>query len=157
MSNYYDPGTGDHVLVDGMIVERDALMIAEAIRDYDENLVVLCVDPNHVSGISEEPFVIAERDDAGVLHPVLRAWTLDQSVLDRIWLADNKKFNTIDTLIDIGATSRRMKPRADTKNFEKKRKILLPMLLVLGLSTAVRDSNTGDLITFYDDRPATRK
>ena len=43
MSNYYDPGTGNHVMVDGMIVERDALRVAEAIKEYDPNLEILCV------------------------------------------------------------------------------------------------------------------
>ena len=32
--NYFDPGTGDFLVVDGNIVERDALRIAEAIKDY---------------------------------------------------------------------------------------------------------------------------
>ena len=89
MSDYYDPGTGAHVMVDGMIVERDALRVAEAIRDYDENLVVLCLQ--QAEGLSDEPFVVAERGPDGVLRPIFRCWQLDDNVLQRIYLADNKK------------------------------------------------------------------
>src|SRR5215510_8057191 len=91
----------DYVDVDGMLVERDALRIAEAIRDYDPNLVLLCVDPNHVEGITEEPFVVAEKDSNGVLHTVLRAWTLDNTILERIWLADQQKTNGWERLLSL--------------------------------------------------------
>ena len=96
MSNYYDPGTGSHVLVDGMIVERDALRVAEAIKDYDPNLEVLCT--TDAEDISEEPFVIAEKGKDGILRPVLRAWELNDLVLERIKLADNQRFSTLKTV-----------------------------------------------------------
>ena len=156
MSNYYDPGTGNHVVVDGMIVERDALRVAEAIREYDENLVVLCVDPSYVEGISEEPFVIAERDDAGVLHPVLRAWTLDGTVLERLYYADNKKFNTMDTLLNIEQQAKRDN-QSRYREFREEAKDIVAHIAGMGSKYSVRDSNSGELITFYDDRPTTRK
>ena len=156
MSDFYDPGTGSHVLVDGMIVERDALRIAEAVRDYDENLVVLCVDPSHVSGISEEPFIIAERDSSGVFHPVLRCWTLDDTVLERLYLADQQKFNGFDTLVRL-----EQKQKQDTKSryqeIREENKDIVQHIAGMRSRYSVRDSNTGDLITFFDDRPAERR
>ena len=77
MSNWYDPGDGRHVVVDGCIVERDALRIAEAIKDYDENLELLCFDG---TDLSKEPFVVACRRQDGTLYPVLRAWELNDLI-----------------------------------------------------------------------------
>lgn len=156
MSDFYDPGTGTHVIVDGMMVERDALRIAEAIRDYDENLVVLCLDPNTVSGISDEPFVVAERGADGVLRPILRAWQLDENVLQRIYLADNHKFNTYQSLLDLEQRERARyqyeweQVRGDTKD---------KIAHIAGMRSkySVPDEKTGETITFYDDRPAERK
>ena len=62
MSNWYDPGNGQFLVVDGQVVERDALRIAEAISDYDPNLTLLCLNPERAEGISDEPFVVAERE-----------------------------------------------------------------------------------------------
>ena len=156
MSDYYDPGTGDHVLVDGMIVERDALRIAEAIRDYDENLVVLCVDPSHVSGISEEPFVIAERDPGGVLRPVLRCWTLDDTVLERLYLADQQNFNGFDQLLRLEEQAK-SETKSRYQEIREENADIVKHIAGMRSKYSVKDSNTGELITFFDDRPAERR
>lgn len=156
MSDFYDPGTGTHVIVDGMMVERDALRIAEAIRDYDENLVVLCLDPNHVQGISEEPFVIAERCSDGVLRPIFRAWQLDDTILERIHLADNHKFNTFNTLLNMEEQQKkRYKYEWDQVRGDVKDKVAH----IAGMKSrySIPDDKTGETITFYDDRPAERR
>jgi len=156
MSDYYDPGTGTHIVVDGMLVERDALRIAEAIRDYDENLVVLCVDPNQAEGLSEEPFIVAERCKDGVLRPVIRCWQLDDSILHRLYLADNQKFNTYNTLLDLEKQQRaRYKYEWEQTRGDAKDKIAH----IAGMRSkyTVPDEKTGDIITFFDDRPAERK
>jgi hypothetical protein len=155
MSNYYDPGTGDHVMVDGNIVERDALRIAEAIKDHDENLEVLCLDPNRAEGVSEEPFIIAERCKDGVMRPIFRCWQLDDTVLQRIQLADNNRFSTLKTIEESEAAfkadneRRYVEWRAEAKDIVKH---------IAGMKSryTVRDSNTGELLTFFDDRPTTR-
>ena len=156
MSDYYDPGTGQHVVVDGMIVERDALRVAEAIRDYDDNLVVLCVDPNHVYGISEEPFVVAERGPDGVLRPVFRCWQLDDTVLHRIYLADNHKFNTFNTLLDM-ERQQKTRYRYEWDEFRGDAKDKIAHIAGMKSKYSVPDEKTGEKIVFYDDRPAERK
>jgi hypothetical protein len=155
MSNYYDPGTGNHVIVDGMIVERDALRIAEAIKSYDENLEVLCVDPAHAEGISEEPFVIAEKGGDGILRPVLRAWELNDLVLERIKLADNQRLSVLKTVEESEAAFKKSNLQRYTE-WREEAKDVVKHIAGMKSRYTVRDSKTGDLLTFYDDRPATR-
>jgi len=152
MSNYYDPGTGTHVIVDGMIVERDALRVAEAIKDYDENLEILCVDPNHVDGISEEPFVIAEKGADGILRPVLRAWELNDLVLQRIIAADRTTLQTLEQL----EASQKLESQRRYNDIREETQDIVRHIAGMRSRYSVRDSRTGDLLTFYDDRPAER-
>ncbi|MBA2350103.1 MAG: hypothetical protein H0V81_17650 [Solirubrobacterales bacterium] len=138
-----------------MLVERDALRIAEALNEYDESLVVLCVDPDHVEGISEEPFVVAEKCKDGILRPVLRAWKLDESILTRIHLADGQRHNTLKILEGMEADT---KKENDQRYQEKREESKDIVLHIAGMKSkyTVRDSQTDELITFYDDRPSTR-
>jgi hypothetical protein len=155
MSNWYDPGTGDHLVVDGQIVERDALRIAEAIRDYDDSLVLLCLNPERAEGISDEPFVVAERGKDGVLRPVMRAWVLDDQILQRIYNSDTHRHDVLHAL----ETLERNERRNSEQRYQEKREEMKDVVAhIAGMKSryTVRDSNTGDLITFYDDRPAER-
>lgn len=156
MNDPYDTGTGNFINVDGMLVERDALRVAEAINDYDPNLVVLCLDPDHVEGVSEEPFVIAERCKDGILRPVLRAWVLNDLVLERIRAADGNKFNQLKVLEGMEQTEK----ATDAQRYQEFREHAKDVVYhIAGMRSkyTVKDSNTNELITFYDDRPATRK
>jgi hypothetical protein len=152
---YYDPGTGKHVLIDGQIVERDALRVVEAIKSYDPNIEVLCLDPARAEGISEEPFIIAEMCKDGVLRPIFRCWELNDQILQRLQLADNQRFSTLKTVEESEAAFKKNNQqryeewRAEAKDVVKH---------VVGMKSkyTVRDSRTGDLLTFYDDRPTTR-
>jgi hypothetical protein len=156
MSDFYDPGTGTHVIVDGMMVERDALRIAEAVRDYDENLVVLCLDPNLATDISEEPFVIAEKGPDGILRPVLRVWQLDENVLQRIYLADNRKFNTYQTLLNM-EQQQKARYRYEWEQVREETKDKVSHIAGMKSQYSVPDEKTGEIVTFFDDRPAERR
>jgi hypothetical protein len=156
MSNFYDPGTGNHVILDGQIVERDALRIAEAIRDYDENLVLLCLNPERAEGISDEPFVVAERGRDGVLRPVLRAWVLDDNILQRIYNSDTQRHNVLNALV---ATEEQNKKNIQDRYKERREETKDIVAHIAGMKSkyTVRDTQTNELLTFYDDRPAERK
>jgi len=155
MSNYYDPGTGNHVIIDGNVVERDALRIAEAIRDYDENLVLLCLDPARAEGISDEPFVVAEKGADGILRPVLRAWILDDQILERLYYSDTKRHDVYNALVSLEDKQR----RDSQQRYQEKRdetKDVIQHIAGMKSRYSVKDEQTGDMLTFYDDRPAER-
>ena len=156
MTNYYDPGTGDFVALDGMIVERDALRIAEAIRDYDPNLVLLCLDPDRAEGISDAPFIVAECCPDGVLRPVFRAWELNDLILERIRLADTCGFLTYEKFL---RDEQKVKDEKLRRYGEWREEVKDVVSHIAGMKSkyTVRDSQTGDMLVFYDDRPAERK
>jgi len=156
VSNYYDPGTGDYVALDGNVVERDALRIAEAIRDYDENLVLLCLDPDNATGISDEPFVVAERGNDGVLRPVLRAWVLDDKILERLYNSDTKRFDVFNALVSM-ENKQRLESQRRYQETREETKDIVAHIAGMKSKYTVRDSQTGEMMIFYDDRPAERK
>ena len=155
MSNYFDPGTGKHVVIDGNIVERDALRIAEAIRDYDPNLVLLCLDPNRATGISDEPFVIAERGNDSILRPVLRAWVLDDTVLERLYNSDTARHDVLNALVTLENTQKR-NTQARYQERRDETKDVIEHIAGMKSRYSVKDEQTGDMLTFYDDRPTER-
>jgi predicted transcriptional regulator len=73
----------------------------------------------------------------------------------RVQLADNQRFSTLKTVEESEAAFKKNNEqrysewRAEAKDVVKH---------IAGMKSryTVRDSNTGDLITFYDDRPASR-
>jgi len=92
-------GLKDTIIVDGAVVEKDALRIAEAIEDISPNLKVICLDPT-TAGVNEAPFVIVELCTDGVWRPVFSAWQLDQRVLDRIHMADRYAGNNALAMVE---------------------------------------------------------
>lgn len=156
MSTYIDPGYGDFVMVDGNIVERHMLYLVEKIKDFDPNLEVVCLDPNLADNPFEEPFLICERV-GDQLFKIFGVWELNDSVLERIYQADTKRFD-IQGLIDANnnkirqETERRYREVREAKKdivasaveaFEKERN-----------SYSFERPEDGAKVTLYDDRPA---
>lgn len=147
----------DLVNVDGMVVERDALRIAEAIRAYDPNLVLLCLDPNHVQGVSDAPFVVAEKGPDGNYNPVLRAWVLNDTILERIYLADSQKVDGWGNLVKMEETIQKENQRRYQETRESTMDLVKHIIKDRGSQYSVKDEKTGETVTFFDDRPAERK
>jgi len=92
-------GLKETVMVDGAVVEKDALRIAEAVQKINPNLKVVCLDPAK-AGINEAPFMVVELCVDGVWRPVFSAWQLDQRILDRIHMADRFAGNEALALVE---------------------------------------------------------
>ena len=154
--NYFDPGSGNHVLVDGKIVERDALNIAERIQDYDENLVIMCLDVDDI-GLSDAPFVICESQPNGVLKRVFECWELNASVLDRIAQADGHRFDAlkrVDTIND--AVKQQKENRYKDKQEELKDIVAHAAKTAQGRASKFSFKNDKDeLVTIHSDKPPT--
>lgn len=106
--NYFDPGDGQFVVVDGQIVEKDALRIAEKLQEYDENLEILCIDPMK-SDVNDAPFIICERRPDGSLNRIFEAWELNDSIVERIVLADRYKFDPNARMDSIAEMTKKLK------------------------------------------------
>lgn len=152
--NYFDPGTGEHVVVDGSIVERDALHIAERIKEYDPNLELLCLnDP--MSNFRDAPFVVCERRPDGTLHRVFEAWELDERILERIFNADSERF---DPLAHVETLEKKRKRELDARYKEtiaENNDILLHAILSRTSSYTVKNTKD-ELVRIHEDKPPTR-
>lgn len=145
------------IVVDGSIVERDALRIAEAINAYDENLWLMCLDPERCDGITDAPFLVVHKyRDRDEYYPVLRAWKLDDEILVRIQAADTQRR---DVLGDVMSSEENYRKNAQ-KRFQEVRELMKEQTEFVVKSNknerSLTDELTGDKITFYDDRPSVR-
>lgn len=156
MSNWFDPGTGDFLVVDGNIVERDALRVVEAIKDYDPDLEVLCLDPNQ-AGINEAPFVICERRKTdGALVRIMEAWSLDDRVLERIRLSDTARQNVLDDLVK-KEEQRRLDLAKKAEEDSAENKDLVEHIVKNKKTSYTFKNDNDELVTLYEDRPHTKK
>ncbi len=71
----------------GQLVERDALHIAEQVAEYDPDLFVQFL--SECDALDQPPFRVVEHCRDGVDRVVLTAWELDGRYLQRIHMADN--------------------------------------------------------------------
>jgi predicted RNA methylase len=148
----FDPGDGRFINVDGNMVQADALHIAEKLKDYDENIEIICVDP-HQSDFNEAPFVICERRADGTLNRIFEAWALDDSVVERVMLADQRKFDPMARYDTMAAMQRKLK---DDRYREKMgpAKELVEAVVRNNKNTFTYRNEEGDLVKIHDDRPA---
>jgi len=153
-TNYFDPGTGDWVVVDGQIVERDALRIAEKINEYDPNLVLMCLDDN-MADFRDAPFVLCERRPNGSLTKIFEAWELDDRILERIFAADQQRF---DPLARIESMEAKKKRESESRYKEQMAENLDVLVHAVKnrKSTYTVENHDGDLIRTHEDKPPTR-
>jgi len=89
------------------------------------------------------------------LRPVFTAWVLDDTILERIKLSDGNKVNLNTSIED----AKLLLEKESQRRYEERReesKDLVYHIAGMKSKYTVRDSRTGELLTFYDDRPATR-
>lgn len=140
--------------IDGMIVQADCLRIAEKVKEYDENLEILCnTDPN--CSISEAPYVLVEKCKDGEYRRISEFWQLDETVLQTVEAADGQRH---DLIAVINGKKERMKREADRryKDMREETKDIVAHIAGMKSRYTVEDPRTGELIAFYDDRPAVR-
>ena len=96
----------DYINVDGAMVEKDALGVAEALAAYDPNLYVFCLDPD-VAGINDAPFIVSELCEDGQYRRIFECWELNKSVVDRVMMADSTKLDVLTEVDKINDRVRR--------------------------------------------------
>lgn len=150
-TGYFDPGSGNHVMIDGMIVEKDALRIAEKIKDYDPDLILITADPNDPEvSFTSAPFLVLKDKGNGVYERVLEAWKLDDQILERLWLSDGAKNNQLEIL----AKMELAKKAEETRQWEEKRganKELATSIISSPQSSYKFKNKEGDLIKLHED------
>jgi hypothetical protein len=154
----FDPGNGNYLVIDGHIVERDALRIVEKIQEYDERLSVICLDTegSNAPGVNDAPFLVIRENDNGVYERVLEAWSLDDKIIERIWASDNQKNDILAKLVEMENAK---KKEADDKAAEENgaaREMLVAAVKNPKSSFTFRDKETDDLVKIHDDTGVSR-
>lgn len=151
MSKVIDAGDGTYVVVDGNIVERDALNIAERINEYDDSLELVCLDPA-LAGINDAPFLVLEKLPNGTRTVAFEAWSLDDRLLERIYNADQRRTDCLATLEGMIKKKRDINEKRyqETKD-ERKEKMLAT--LVNPKSTYSLPNREGDIVTIDETSP----
>ena len=139
--------------IDGMIVEKDCLRIAEAVKAYDENLEILC--NTNCENLSEAPYVLVEHCKDGEYRRISEFWELNDDVLVTIEAADGQKH---DLVAMINGKKERLKRDADRRYRDLREDIKDRVAHIAGMKSryTVEDPRTGELLAFYDDRPPVR-
>lgn len=103
-------------IAEGTYVEHDVLNVVEKIRAYDPNLRVKFCDPQRAE-FGDAPYKIVELCPDGIERIVFDVWALDDTVVQRIYAADNAKNNV---LVDVD-NNNLLAQKIQDRRYEEKR------------------------------------
>lgn len=147
-------------LAQGVYVERDVLNIAEKIREYDDNLRLQYLDPDHSeAGLSDAPWRVVEICRDGLPRIVLSAWELDDRILERLYAADTQRFDLLAAIDGKNRVVKQDKNRRYQEEREQEMDIITSILKSPKGRYSFEAPRTGNLVTIDDDpqRKATVK
>lgn len=143
-------------LGDGVFCEEDVYRIVERVREYDENLDIICLNPNHPDvDLTDAPYVLVEKCKDGQFRPVANFWKLDESVMQVVEASDMQRQDLIAVINGKNVAARQERERRYQDEREQ-RKDIVQYIAGMKSKYTVTDPRTGELIAFYDDRPAVR-
>jgi hypothetical protein len=145
----------DYIVIDNMLVDKKMHEIAQKINEYDEQLCILCVDPD-TCGFSEAPFVLAEvvnTAEGPQVFKVFEFWELNDSVLERLYKSDTRR---VDVLAEIDKNNQRVRDEENRRYREKmesKIDLVASIIASMKSSYTYNDPERNAKITMYEDRP----
>ena len=145
----------DYIVIDDMLVDKKMHDIAQKIDEYDEQLCILCVDPDSCT-FSEAPFVLAEvvnTPQGPQVFKVFEFWELNDSVLQRLYASDTRRTNV---LADIDANNKRVRDESERRYREKieaKKDVVASIVASMRSSYSYIDEDRDAKVTMYEDRP----
>ena len=147
----FNPGDGNYINIDGNLVEKDSLRIAEKIQDYDPDLQLICADPHDLRiSFATAPFMVIRRRENGTYERVLEAWELDDRILERIWAADGTKNNQLDQLVAMEHRKKADKDYADKQKMNANHELFAAAMATPKSSFSYRNEK-GEHITIKDN------
>ena len=147
---------GKHVVVDGNIIERDTLYIAERLIEINPNLVILATDPQRTDSLGEEPWLICETCPDGRVRKIFGCWQLDESVITRVQLADTYGRDILGDLEKQEQKAKEAKEKAFKERVEQANEIAYKILQTNKSKYTFTDPFNGDTVIVHDDKPSER-
>ena len=111
----------------GVLVERDVLSIVQRVHEYDPNLKVQYLNDANC-GVGEAPWRIVEVCTDGIERPLFSVWTLDERVLQRIYAADQQKWDVLGRLDRSNARAKSSEKNRYRERMEEAREITTTVL-----------------------------
>lgn len=136
----------------GTWVERDVLNIAQRVYEYDENLKLQYRDGHAEVGMS--PYRLMEKCKDGIWREVFPIWQLDETVLERIWAADNQRHDILARLDRTNESARQSGVRRYEERKQQEQDWLVSYLSSPKGRWSFKDEAQGKKITL-DDQPGT--
>jgi hypothetical protein len=153
VSDILDLGNG-YVNVEGLIVNKRMYSIMEKVKEYDEKLEVVYVDPARAD-FGDAPYLICERCPDGLLRKVFEVWDFNESVLERIYNADNRKVDVLARL-DKNNDKIRMNEKCRYEEERAEAADLFKYLIKNPKTTYTLPNSEGDIITVDDQHGVTK-
>lgn len=153
------PGKEDYINVHGMIVEKKAHWIVEKIKDIDDSLEVLCVQPG-MAAIFEAPFCLVEHrltPDGPRAFKVFDFWELNEEVLERVRLADTAKHDVLAYIDKENARVLNEQKSEHRSEMESKKELVASIINSTKSSYSFVDEKTGVKKTIFEDGRPVKK
>jgi len=141
----------------GVLVRNDVLNIVDKIRAYDDRLDVQFLDPERFPEWGDAPYRIVEKCKDGFTRVVFSVWELNDTVLDRIRMAD---MASTDVLARLDANNAAVKMNANRRFREQvlgEAKDMLIHAMANPKTSYKLHNDQGDLVTIQDDKGVTKR
>lgn len=147
------PGKDDYINVHGMMVEKKAHAIVERIKDIDDSLEVLCVDPEQC-GFAEAPFVLIEvrqTPEGPRALKVFDFWELNDSVVERVLMADSKRHDILELIDKNNKQVKDDLARVHRERRESKKDLIASIISSTKSSYSYVDEDRNAKVTIFED------
>lgn len=142
------------VYYEGSYVDRDVLGVIQKIADYDPNLRVQYLEI--AATLDEAPWRVVERCKDGQDRVVLTAWVMDNSVYDRLILADTQLWNPSEKSIQNNQKIKQNKHKKDKEEMAESSE-LAGRIIYNDKSYSFIDDKTDEKVTIRTDGTVKRE
>jgi hypothetical protein len=149
-------GTQGLLNLDGYLVDKHFHDFMVRLRNYDENLTVAALD-GQMAELYDAPFVILELCADGNLRAVFECWELNDSVFERLSLADTKRVDVLGHIDKITAQMEAAEDRRYRDKMEENKALVEAVVRNQKSRYTFKDNETGEKVTIYEDRPSKRE
>ena len=161
MSGRYTPPDRETAkrLVDlgrGVQVENDVLGVVEEIRRIWPVLNVQFLDPDRFEQLTDAPYRIIEHCADGFDRVVFTTWTLDKSVIERIWNADSLRGSVLDRIDANNNALKAGERQRFRERLDEAADLAKHILQSPGTSYSFRN-NAGEKVTIQDDKGVVKR
>jgi hypothetical protein len=144
-------------LMPGVLVRNDVLNIVEKIRAYDDRLDVQFLDPDRFPDWGDAPYRVVERCKDGFTRTVFGVWELNDTVLDRIRMADTARTDVLANLDANNAAVRMNSNRRFREEILGEAHDIMKHAMQNPKTSFTFKNEQSELVTVQDDKGVTKR